>query len=52
MGNKQEETSVWNFIVKNNKAQDIHITLLDQIPISKREEIKVTLDKLFSGKLN
>ena len=51
IGNKQEETSVWNFIVKNNKAQDIRITLLDQIPISKREEIKVTLDKLFSGKL-
>lgn len=52
IGNKQEETSVWNFTVKNNKQQNIHMILLDQIPISTREEIRVTLDKLFKGELN
>ncbi len=52
IGNKQEETSVWDFIIKNNKAQSINMTVLDQIPVSTREEIRVTLDKLFDGKLD
>ena len=52
IGNKQEENRIWNISVKNNKAQSIQMTVLDQIPISRREEIKVTLDKEFKGTLN
>ena len=52
IGNKQEETSIWDFTIKNNKSQNIQMTVLDQIPVSKREEIRVTLDKLFNGEIN
>jgi len=52
IGNKQEENRIWNISVKNNKAQPIQMTVLDQIPISQREEIRVTLDKEFTGSLN
>lgn len=52
IGNKQEENRIWNISVKNNKAQSIQMTVLDQIPISRREEIKITLDKEFNGALN
>ena len=52
IGNKQEETSIWDFTIKNNKSQNIQMTVLDQIPVSKREEIRITLDKLFNGELN
>jgi hypothetical protein len=52
IGNKQEENRIWNISVKNNKSQTIKMTVLDQIPISKREEIKVTLDKEFAGSIN
>ncbi|MFD2566477.1 mucoidy inhibitor MuiA family protein [Pseudotenacibaculum haliotis] len=52
IGNKKEETSVWNIIVKNNKLQTIKMSVLDQIPISTREEIKITMDKKFDGVLN
>tara|TARA_R110000787_G_scaffold276239_6_gene385115 strand:+ start:1431 stop:3284 length:1854 start_codon:yes stop_codon:yes gene_type:complete len=52
IGNKKEETSVWDIVVKNNKSQAIKMTVLDQIPISTREEIKITLDKLFNGQLD
>jgi hypothetical protein len=52
IGNKQEENRIWNLSVKNNKSQTIQMTVLDQIPISRREEIKVTLDKEFTGSLS
>jgi hypothetical protein len=52
IGNKQEENRIWNISVKNNKSQSIQMTVLDQIPISQREEIKVTLDKEFNGVLD
>ncbi|KGL61863.1 DUF4139 domain-containing protein [Polaribacter sp. Hel1_85] len=49
---KKEETRAWDIIIKNNKTQNIKIIVLDQIPISSNEEIKVTLGELFNGKLN
>ncbi len=52
IGNKKEENRTYEIIVKNNKQQEINITILDQIPIAKREEITVTLDENSSGKLN
>ena len=52
IGNKKEEVSNWDIIIKNNKNETIQMVVLDQIPISKREEIKISLDKLSKGKLN
>ena len=52
IGNKKEEFRAWNISVKNNKSQDIKIVVLDQIPISKREEIKISLDDRFNGIIN
>lgn len=52
IGNKKEETKAWNISVKNNKLQAINIRVLDQIPISTRDEIKVSIDKNNTGKLN
>lgn len=52
IGNKKEETSLWDIAIKNNKKQSIKIIILDQIPISTREEITITLDKSFNGELD
>jgi hypothetical protein len=42
LGTKKEETRSWLISVKNNKLQDINITMVDQIPLSTLEEIEVT----------
>ncbi|MAD96132.1 MAG: hypothetical protein CMB99_02285 [Flavobacteriaceae bacterium] len=44
IGNKQEVSKLWNFSIKNNKAQSIKLIVSDQIPISTNEEIRVNLD--------
>lgn len=44
IGNKKEESRVWNYAVKNNKNEAINIIVLDQIPISMSETIKIELD--------
>lgn len=41
LGSKKEETRSWIISVKNNKLQDISITMVDQIPVSTLEEIEV-----------
>jgi len=41
LGTKKEETKSWLISVKNNKLQDIDITVLDQIPVLTLEEIEV-----------
>jgi hypothetical protein len=45
LGSKKEESRIWSFSVKNNKREAIDIVILDQIPISKSETIKIELDK-------
>ncbi|WP_405563081.1 mucoidy inhibitor MuiA family protein [Polaribacter sp. Asnod6-C07] len=53
IGNKKEESRVWNYSVKNNKNEAINIIVLDQIPISMSETIKIELDTdITKGKLN
>jgi uncharacterized protein (TIGR02231 family) len=42
LGTKKEETKSWLISVKNNKLQNINITILDQIPVSTLEEIEVS----------
>lgn len=52
IGNKKEETSLWDIEIKNNKKQSIKMIVIDQIPISTIEEINITLDKSFNGQLD
>jgi len=50
LGSKKEETRSWLLSVKNNKPQDIKISVFDQIPVSTLEEIEVKADNISNGK--
>lgn len=52
LGSKKEETKSWLTSIKNNKQQNIKITLSDQIPVSTLEEIEVNPINLSNGKLD
>ena len=52
IGNKKQEKRTYEIVVKNNKQQSINIIIKDQIPISKREDISVTLEESSNGKLD
>ncbi len=41
LGNKKEDTRTWKTTVKNNKNQEIHMILLDQVPVPTIQEIEV-----------
>lgn len=51
LGNKKEETKTWLITIKNNKQQNINISLSDQIPVSTLEEIEVNPLSISNGKL-
>jgi uncharacterized protein (TIGR02231 family) len=50
LGSKKEETRGWLLSVKNNKSQEIKISVFDQIPVSTLEEIEVKTDNISNGK--
>lgn len=52
IGTKKEETRAWKTTVKNNKNQMIDMIVLDQIPVSRLEEIEVDLQTSSGAKLN
>lgn len=52
IGNKKEESRVWQLSVKNNKKQDINMVLLDQLPVSTSEEIEVEVQQISGAKRN
>ncbi len=52
IGNKQEETKSWLISVKNNKQQNINLSVIDQIPVSTLEEIEVNPVNISNGKLD
>ncbi len=52
LGSKKEETLTWKTTVKNNKSKPIVITILDQVPISNMEDIKVEVLNTTNGKQN
>lgn len=53
IGNKQEISKIWNYSIKNNKSENLKIVIIDQIPISSNEDIKIELDtKVTNGVLN
>lgn len=52
VGTRKEESRAWKITVKNNKSEAINMLLLDQVPVSIRDEIKVEIDELSRGKRN
>lgn len=52
IGSKKKEIRAWQIEVKNNKAQVIQLSLLDQVPVSTREEIEVEVLKTSGAKHN
>ncbi|MCH2043447.1 MAG: DUF4139 domain-containing protein [Saprospiraceae bacterium] len=44
IGANKKETIVYEITVRNNKSKEINIDVLDQIPISKQENVEVTLE--------
>lgn len=47
--NRKEEARAWLITVRNNKKQEINITVLDQVPISNSSDVAVDLDELSGG---
>lgn len=52
IGSKKEETRAWKTTVKNNKQQAIKMIVLDQVPVSTREEIEVSIKDISGTKHN
>ena len=52
VGTRKEESRAWKITVKNNKSEAINMLLLDQVPVSIRDEIKVEIDEVSGGKHN
>ena len=52
IGSKKEESKSWKTTIKNNKNQVINIVVLDQVPVSKLDEIEVNILNTSGGKLN
>jgi len=50
IGNKKEENRAWKTTVRNNKNQEIHMILLDQVPVSTLEEIEVDVQNTSGAK--
>ena len=52
MGSKKEDVRLYKTVIRNNKQQPIHLTVLDQIPISTLKEIEVNVLNSSEGKYN
>ncbi|MCK3686435.1 DUF4139 domain-containing protein [Maribellus sp. YY47] len=52
IGAKKEESKSWKTTVKNNKSQEINMIVLDQAPVSKLDDIEVTIQTISGAKLN
>ncbi len=52
LGKNKEETIAWKTTVKNNKNQEIKMTLIDQVPVSARNEIEVNILNQSGAKYN
>ena len=52
IGTRKEETRAWRISARNNKSQDIHLVLLDQVPVPTLNEIEVDVKELTRGTRN
>ena len=51
-GSKKEKNITWKITVSNHKSAPIDISIFDQIPISRDDDISVDLEDFKGGKLN
>lgn len=51
-GNKVRETHAWELVVRNSKGQAIDLTLVDQVPVSTNEDIKVDIEEHSGASFN
>jgi len=52
IGTKKEEIRDWDISIKNNKPESINLVILDQVPVSTIDEIKVEILELSKGILD
>jgi hypothetical protein len=52
VGGKRVESVAWEIAVRNNKAQPVELTLMDQYPVPVRSEIEVKLDENGGAQVN
>lgn len=52
LSSSREDARAWKIEIRNGKSQPINFTLLDQVPVSRRDEIKVEIQELSGGVLN
>lgn len=52
LSNKREDAKSWKIDIRNNKNQPINLTVLDQVPVSRRDEIEVTVEDQSKGSIN
>lgn len=52
LSSNQEQIREWSISVKNNKNQTVNFTLLDQIPVSRRDEIQVKAENISGATLD
>jgi len=46
IGAKKEDSKAWRFSVGNNRTQEIHLVLLDQVPVPTLDEIELDVKEL------
>lgn len=52
IGTKCEVSRDWKILIKNNRSQKINITVLDQVPVSRYQDVEVTIGNLSNGTKN
>jgi len=52
IGTTKKQTFAYDYQIKNTKSTAIKIDILDQIPVSKNNEIEVKAEELSNGRLN
>jgi uncharacterized protein (TIGR02231 family) len=52
IGSKKEEIRSWKITVRNNRKEPINLLLLDQVPVSRNEEIEVSRQISADGVFN
>lgn len=49
IGNKRTDTKAWEISIKNNKPNNVHINIYDQIPVSMLDEIEIKPELISQG---
>lgn len=52
IGTKSEVSRDWKISIKNNRSQKINITVLDQVPVSRYQDVEVTVGNMSNGTRN